>query len=369
MSLPSATSRPCLLLVDDTPANLDVLVGLLKADFDLKLANRGAKALEICAASQRIDLILLDVMMPEMDGYEVCRVLRSTPATRHTPIIFLTARTEVDDVVSAFALGANDYVGKPFRPPELLARVRTQLMIQEQQREITARNAELAEMLRILCHDVANQFAVASLALEILKKHPDQDPGRFLPRISAAISNGIGLTNLVREIRRSEDKAIALQRVSLRAAVGEALLLVEDRARVKNVTVRAEVPDLAVLAEPASLINSVFCNLLTNAIKFSHEGSEIEVTGQEREGRACVTFRDHGIGMPAAVLALLFDVSKSHSRVGTAGEKGTGFGMPLMQKFVIQFGGQVEVVSRDIKDHPDDHGTEFSVWLNLADTD
>ena len=368
MLSPSNSSRPCLLIVDDTAANIDILVGLLKADFKLKIATRGAAALQICATTDNIDLILLDIMMPEMDGYEVCQKLRADPRTHSIPIIFLSAKTEVDDVVHGFEIGANDYVTKPFRPAELLARVRTHLTVQSQQREIAEKNTELTEMLHILCHDVANQFAVASLSLELMQMHPEDGMERVLPCLVTAVKNGIGLTNLVREIRRSEDKTLQLSATPLGAAIAEALLLVKDRREAKQLTVECMVPGVSVWAEPSALINSVFCNLLTNAVKFSHVGAHIEVSGQVHGDRVGITFRDHGIGMPDAVRATLFDVSKSHSRLGTAGERGTGFGMPLMWKFVAQFGGTIEVASRDISEHPKDHGTDFTIWLKLANS-
>src|SRR6187549_486807 len=91
--------RPSLLLVDDTPANIEILVELLKDDYDLTVATRGAQALQICAKATHLDLVLLDVMMPEMDGYEVCRKLRADPVTRDLPIIFLTTKNDVEDVV------------------------------------------------------------------------------------------------------------------------------------------------------------------------------------------------------------------------------------------------------------------------------
>ena len=157
LDLTNAQPRPTLLLVDDTPTNIDILVGLLKGTYNLKVATRGAAALKICEADPAsIDLILLDVMMPEMDGYEVCQRLRAQPGTKDTPVIFLTAKTGLDDVVRGFEVGANDYVTKPFRPPELRARVRTQLEILRQRREIAAKNIELHSLVHLLCHDVAN---------------------------------------------------------------------------------------------------------------------------------------------------------------------------------------------------------------------
>ncbi len=120
-------ARSRILIVDDTPANLDVLVGLLKDEFDLQAANRGTKALELCAAGGKIDLILLDVMLPEMDGFEVCRRLREMPAMVEVPIMFLTALGDVESKNRGFEIGGNDYLTKPFDGREVQARVRALL--------------------------------------------------------------------------------------------------------------------------------------------------------------------------------------------------------------------------------------------------
>ncbi len=362
----ASAHRQCILLVDDTPANISILVDLLKADFELKVATRGAQALQILEKNPQVDLILLDVMMPEMDGYTVCEKLRANPATKQIPIIFLTARTEVDDVVRGFDIGANDYVSKPFRPAELIARVRTHLMIRSQQLEIARQNTENKEMLHIICHDVANHLAIMNLSLEMASIDP-QNVAPLLPRMCAAARNGIGLTSLVRELRRSEEKGLNLQPVSLTAALDEALLLAEGRIREKKLDVVKDLPDVRVLAELCALTNSVFGNVISNATKFSNAGDRLDLSALVEGDQVCVSIRDHGIGMPPAVVEHLFDVSKSHSRKGTAGEKGTGFGMPLMRKFVRLFGGRVEVLTREIGTHPADHGTEFRIWLKKAD--
>ncbi len=360
------SSRPCLLLVDDTPTNIDVLIGVLKSEYDLRVANRGAKAIQICESGERIDLVLLDVMMPEMDGFEVCRRLRANPATKDIPVIFLTAKTTVEDVVRGFETGGADYVTKPFRPFELRARVRTQLTLRVQQREITQKNDELKELLQILCHDVGNQFAVLSMSLELFASRPELGVARLLPRMATAAKNGIGLSNLVRELRRTDEKKITLQPVGIRSALEEAMVIVEDRVLAKELTVATDVPEALILAEPFSLTNSVFGNLLSNAIKFSHRGGRIEICGEVRDETVEIRFRDHGIGMPPALLEQLFDIGRSHSRAGTDGERGTGFGMPLMRRFVVQYGGSVAVVSRDVGAHPEDSGTEFHLTLPRA---
>ena len=120
-----------MLIVDDTPTNVAVVSGVLKDSFRTKVATNGEKALAIATAPEKPDLILLDVMMPGMDGYEVCRRLKDIPATRDIPIIFLTAKTEELDEEKGFDVGAVDYIHKPFSGPIVLARVRTQLALQE----------------------------------------------------------------------------------------------------------------------------------------------------------------------------------------------------------------------------------------------
>jgi adenylate cyclase len=127
----AGNGRKLVLIVDDTPTNVAVVSGVLKDSFRTKVATNGEKALAIATGSERPDLILLDVMMPGMDGYEVCRKLKDNPATRDIPIIFLTAKTDEVDEEKGFDVGAVDYIHKPFSGPIVLARVRTQLALQE----------------------------------------------------------------------------------------------------------------------------------------------------------------------------------------------------------------------------------------------
>ncbi len=118
-----------ILIVDDEPRNIQLLGSLLKEhNYEVEFAMNGLQALE-WTANKQFDLILLDIMMPEMDGYEVCKKLKANSANRHIPVIFLTAKTETEDIVRGFEVGGSDYITKPFRPPELLARVKVQVEI------------------------------------------------------------------------------------------------------------------------------------------------------------------------------------------------------------------------------------------------
>jgi class 3 adenylate cyclase len=171
--------RPCLLIVDDTPANIDVLVGLLKPSFDLKIATNGAKALEICDSDQLIDLILLDVMMPGIDGFEVCQKLKASRTRNQVPVIFLTARTETADIVRGFEMGAVDYVAKPFNSHELMARVNTHLALDRLHRD----NERL--LLNVLPQTIANRI-----------KSGEERIADFFPEVSVLFADIVGFTTM-----------------------------------------------------------------------------------------------------------------------------------------------------------------------------
>ena len=122
--------KKTILIVDDTETNIDILLELLGDEYDVMVALSGAGALEI-AKEEKIDLILLDIMMPEMDGYEVCQILKSDNSTKDIPVIFITAKTDEDSIEKAYEVGGIDYVTKPFKPRELLVRVKTQISLRD----------------------------------------------------------------------------------------------------------------------------------------------------------------------------------------------------------------------------------------------
>jgi adenylate cyclase len=146
----SGADKKLILIVDDTPTNIAVVSGLLKDSFQTKVATNGEKALAIATGPDKPDLILLDVMMPGMDGYEVCRKLKDNLATRDIPVIFLTAKTEEIDEEKGFDVGAVDYIHKPFSGPIVLARVRTQLALQEALTEAREARKQADQLLHAL---------------------------------------------------------------------------------------------------------------------------------------------------------------------------------------------------------------------------
>lgn len=146
----TGSNRKLILIVDDTPTNVSIVSGVLKDEYRTKVATNGEKALSIANGPEKPDLILLDVMMPGMDGYEVCRRLKTAPETAEIPIIFLTAKTDTGDEEKGFEVGAVDYIHKPFSPPIVLARVKTQLALQDALSEAQDARAQADQLLHAL---------------------------------------------------------------------------------------------------------------------------------------------------------------------------------------------------------------------------
>jgi sigma-B regulation protein RsbU (phosphoserine phosphatase) len=176
-----AQGKKLVLIVDDAPANLQVVRSILKDDFKIRVATSGAKALDLVKAEPQPDLILLDVMMPEMDGYELCRILKATPEVRDIPVIFLTGKTETDDETNGFKVGAVDYIHKPFSPAVVKARVHTHLVLREAREQLARQLLELNNEL-----EMAREIQLSILPHEIPKIRGLEIAARYVPMSSVA---------------------------------------------------------------------------------------------------------------------------------------------------------------------------------------
>ena len=182
-----ATERETILIVDDTPENLDILVGILRDAYSLKVATDGQSALELAAAAPP-DLVLLDIMMPEMDGFEVCRRLKAKRGTGDVPVIFVSALDRAEDKILAFTKGGVDYVTKPFQPEVVRARVETHLRLRRLQKEQESYSRELESRAEAQVKEIAaGQFATI-FALSKLAESRDDDTGKHLERVQAFCS-------------------------------------------------------------------------------------------------------------------------------------------------------------------------------------
>jgi putative two-component system response regulator len=182
-TMPFLAPRPTVLVVDDTPANLSLLAGLLQRDYRVQLANNGPKALAL-AQAEAPDLVLLDVMMPEMDGYEVCRRLKSDARLAHVPVLFLTARTALEDEQQGLELGAVDFIHKPINPPIVLARVKAQLSVKAWQDFLDRQNGSLQEQVGQGLAEIHQLQDAAIDVMVSLAEFRDENTGNHIRRTS-----------------------------------------------------------------------------------------------------------------------------------------------------------------------------------------
>ncbi len=358
----SGKKKHQILIVDDNPRNIQVLGTVLsEKGYNIIIANDGIQTLKTV---EKIipDLILLDINMPNMDGFETCKKLKESEIYSEIPVIFLTARTETEDIIRGFQYGAVDYITKPFNTAELLARVRTHLELRDKSEELKDRNLKVQELLRVLLHDLSNPLSGIKGVIEFGQTNPEiySSANELMKR---AVSSCFSIIDSVRKMRAVDEgkMEIQLQRFALKDCIEESLMLFEKRLQEKNLEVTVDIPDeFRVLADKAIFLNSVFSNILTNAVKFSFPNSKIEVSAlSETAGKVVLKVKDSGIGMPAWLLQDIFSPVKPTTRRGTSGEEGTGFGMPLVKKFIEYFQGSIEIVSSETEPR----GTEVKIYL------
>jgi CheY-like chemotaxis protein len=356
-----------ILIVDDTPKNIQVLGIILKQEgYQISVAQNGLQALKVIDKILP-DLIILDIMMPELDGFEMCQRLKNSERTKDIPIIFLTAKTESNSIIKGFELGAMDYITKPFNSKELLARVHTHLELKFTKDIIQKISNERKELLHILCHDLANPMNSILTVLNLMRTYQDFKEMREL--LVSSVENGLEVITLVREMRSLEEHKLKLIVVNLAKAITESSRILSKKFSDKQIELRVDVDEqLDVYVERVSFVNSVLNNLFTNAIKFSYSNSKVIVNAKRSTNSIELFIQDFGIGMPVTLLQDVFNVSKTTSRPGTGRERGTGFGMPLVKKFVDAYGGTIEVFSKEEKLHPQEHGTLVKMTLPQPDS-
>jgi len=361
-------SNSIILIVDDTPENLEILgIILSEAGFKISVATNGTQAIAV-ARTKPPDLILMDVMMPGIDGYETCEKLKADPLTAHIPVIFLTARSGGNEVIRGFEAGGIDYVIRPFNTAELLARVLTHIELKQSKERIIVQNHELMEMnerlsaseenqrllnamkdkfFSILAHDLMNPlntFLQITNLITVRQPNLDEEKKKeFLTALHNGASNLCGLLENILTWARSHTGHViykpCIQKVA--PTVKTAAALFSPAASQKNITIRLELPDDCTAFFDEPMINTVLRNLISNAVKFTRDGGAITVSIEDSGDFRQISVSDTGVGMTPTDLSKLFRMDICHSTRGTDDEKGTGIGLILCREFVEKHGGRI----------------------------
>jgi signal transduction histidine kinase len=370
------TRKRLILIVDDVPENLQVLAGhLTEAGHEILAASSGPRAIAL-VRNRKPDLILLDIMMPGMDGLAVCRVLKSESDSADIPIIFITARTDTEDIVHGFELGAVDYITKPFKPAELVARVRTHLelksardllytynrQLQRISKHLRRMNEDKNRFLGIVSHDIRGAFGNVVSVSRLLADEmgePEDEAGQLLRDIGVEAEHMIALAQNLLNIDALERGSLNLkvERVESRDVMDFALNAHQMAARTKHLDCRIST-DSSHIRGDLTACRQIFTNLVSNAVKYSPNGSHIWLQASwQEDGRVRLSVRDEGPGLSAEDQKKLFRPFTRLSSKAMGNEHSVGLGLCIVKLMVDSMGGEILCESRL------GEGTTFTVLL------
>ncbi len=344
-----------ILIVDDVVSNVLLLKVLLaKENFNIVTASNGIEALKM-VERENPDLILLDVMMPDMDGFEVSSRLKKMPPYDEIPIIFLTALNGVTDIVKGFQMGGNDFISKPFNKEELVIRVSHQLSLVAAKRIIQQQTEELRrtimgrdKLYSVIAHDLRSPMGSIKMVLNMLILR--------LPQASI----GFEMYEMLNMANQTTEEVFALLDNLLKwtkSQIGRMNIVYQDfdmvevasgvieifamMAKLKNITIKFDAPATLKLNADIDMTQTVIRNFLSNALKFSNQESEVILRLQDLGDTVEVSVQDFGCGIGEAAKEKMLKVDTHFSTFGTDNEEGSGLGLLLCKDFVEKMGGQL----------------------------
>jgi len=345
-TLPAGTSAR-ILVVDDQPANIQILGGMLgKLGCEIVPASDGPTALKRLALRVP-DLILLDVLMPGMDGVEVCRRIQAEPNWADIPIIFLSAADDKELIVRALKAGGVDYVTKPFNHAEMVLRVRTHLALKAARDQLKQLAEDKDELIGILAHDMKNHLGGMDMSARLLRERMSRLGDGKLEQLCENICQSSGqLLSFVKEFLANSAAEHGLtytsQPVNLNEALARAGQDYQEAARRKLLHLELVLPkDVVMVSADRTALGQVFDNLLSNAVKFSPAGRKITLSVLTVDGSAEALVQDQGPGFSEEDKPRMFRRYGRLSARPTGGEPSTGLGLSIVKKLVQNMGGEL----------------------------
>lgn len=350
-----------ILIVDDVMSNVfGMKVLLTNEKFAIATASNGRQALEQ-VEKENPDLVLLDVMMPDMSGFEVAQHLKSNPNTADIPIIFLTALNSTADIVKGFQVGANDFISKPFNKEELIIRVTHQISLVAAKRLILSKTEELQrtiagrdKLYSVIAHDLRSPMGSIKMVLNMLILNlPSEKIGAEMYELLTMANQTTEdvfslLDNLLKWTKSQIGKLnVVYQDVDLVEVTDGVIEIFSMVASLKKIRIREMKPEKMMVNADIDMLKTVVRNLLSNAIKFSKENSEVLVKMEEVDGMAVVSVQDYGCGISEEGQKKLLHTDTHFSTFGTNNEEGSGLGLLLCKDFVVKNGGKLWFTSKE----------------------
>ena len=345
-----------ILIVDDVMSNVLLLKVLLTNEkFAIATASNGRQALEQ-VDKENPDLVLLDVMMPDMSGFEVAQHLKANPKTADIPIIFLTALNSTTDIVKGFQVGANDFISKPFNKEELIIRVTHQISLVAAKRIILNKTEELQrtiagrdKLYSVIAHDLRSPMGSIKMVLNMLILNlPSEKIGDEMYELLTMANQTTEdvfslLDNLLKWTKSQIGKLnVVYQDIDVVEVVDGVIDIFNMVAGMKKITIREEKPEKLAVSADIDMLKTVVRNLISNAIKFSNENSEVLVKLEAKDGMAVVSVQDHGCGIDEESRRAIFErFVKMNYNI-----RGTGLGLSITKSIVEHYGGGIGVESK-----------------------
>ena len=361
-----------ILIVDDVVSNVLLLKILLTNEkFQVCTANNGNACIEV-AKKDKPDLILLDVMMPELNGFDTAVILKKDPETLDIPIIFLTALNNPSDLVHGFQVGGNDFLTKPFNKEELVMRVMHQIQLVAAKRIIERQNEELRrtisnrdKMYSVIAHDLRSPMAsirmVLNLAVNVVSRETVGDEiFELLDKANRESEETHDLLDNLLKWTKSQTGRLSVvyQDIDLDDIVPGVVDIFQMIAEMKKIDLKyLPAKEKLVVYGDNDMIKTIIRNFISNAVKFTPEGKAIEVFYEHEGDFARISVRDHGVGIAADRVDSIFH--KGETTYGTGGEEGSGLGLRLCQDFARKNGGDAYVTSVE------GEGSTFSFTIPL----
>jgi two-component system, sensor histidine kinase and response regulator len=346
------SDTPKILIIDDTPINLKLLGDILEDEgYVVRPVTSGKQALNV-SEREKPDLILLDIMMPDMDGFEVCRRLKENQKLKDIPVIFISALTETGYVVKALSSGGVDFITKPIQAEEVLVRVNTHLKLNQQFMKLQELNASRNKLFSIISHDLRSPLSgflgLTQLLVEELPYLNMATIREMAIDMRNSATNFYGLLENLLQWSQMEQGKIPFnpRTTQLYKIVDESISTVKYSAEIKGIEIINSVPETIDVIADEKMIQTVLRNLVSNAVKFTERSGKIDISAVLTDNKAVeIAVSDTGIGMNSTIVDSLFQLDNNAKRPGTANETSTGLGLIICKNFIERHGGRLMVTS------------------------
>ena len=332
-----------ILIVEDENDCAELLsYHLRKENYQTVIARNGEEAID-AVQCRTPDAVLLDVMMPELNGWEVCRILRESSKGKSLPIIMLSALSDEEERVKGLSLGADDYVSKPYSMKELLLKIKKHLDRQQTLARFKVREEEQDTTMRYMVHELRNSLTtIGGFSSIALRK---DDTNKYMKTINNAASHAESLLQDTALISRLENggERLSIELVDAGTVAGEAADFFLDSAKKRNIEISVRKNTVSFIRGNETAVRQIMINLISNAVKYSREGGKVLVSLDDADGRVEFSVKDRGCGISNEEIDRIFD--KFYRASGSEREKGAGLGLYIVRLLTEAMGGEIRVVS------------------------